>query len=116
MRHYMDRQVTPPKRVSSPTWGSPPPCKQALSNYKSFIQHICSCAGWSILHLVDQTDQPASQQCPCWMPHTCPIKLRVESFATYVWSPRINLLDTYLHVKTVKNPTGKGDNYIESCN
>ena len=22
---------TPPKRVTSPTWGPPPPCKQALS-------------------------------------------------------------------------------------
>ena len=30
MRDYMDRQVTPPKRVISPTWGPPPPCKQAL--------------------------------------------------------------------------------------
>ena len=28
----MDRRVTPPKRVTSPTWGPPPPCKQALSN------------------------------------------------------------------------------------
>ena len=28
---YMDRRVTPPKRVTSPTWGSPPPCNQALS-------------------------------------------------------------------------------------
>ena len=27
----MDRWVTPPKRVTSPTWGSPPPCKQARS-------------------------------------------------------------------------------------
>ena len=26
----MDRRVTPPKKVSSPTWGPPPPCKQAL--------------------------------------------------------------------------------------
>ena len=32
MRNYMDRRVTPPKRVSSPTWGPPPPCKQALSH------------------------------------------------------------------------------------
>ena len=31
MRYYMDRRFTPPKRVTSPTWGSPPPCKQALS-------------------------------------------------------------------------------------
>jgi len=26
----MDKGVTPPKRVTSPTWGPPPPCKQAL--------------------------------------------------------------------------------------
>ena len=26
----MDRRVIPPKRVTSPTWGPPPPCKQAL--------------------------------------------------------------------------------------
>ena len=26
----MDRRVTPPKRVTSPNWGPPPPCKQAL--------------------------------------------------------------------------------------
>ena len=32
MIDYMDRWVTPPKRVTSPTWGPPPQCKQALSN------------------------------------------------------------------------------------
>ena len=32
MRDYTDRRVTPPKRVTSPTWGPPPPCKQALSS------------------------------------------------------------------------------------
>ena len=31
MRDYVDRRVTPPKRVTSPTWGPPTPCKQALS-------------------------------------------------------------------------------------
>ena len=31
MRDCMDRRVTPPKRVTSPTWGPPPPCKQALT-------------------------------------------------------------------------------------
>ena len=31
VRHYMGRQVTPPKRVTLPTWGPPPPCKQALN-------------------------------------------------------------------------------------
>ena len=41
IRDYMDRQITPPKRVASPIWGAPPPCKQAvrpmpieLSGYK----------------------------------------------------------------------------------
>ena len=28
----MDNRVTLPKRVTSPTWGPPPPCKQALTN------------------------------------------------------------------------------------
>ena len=30
-RGYMDSQGTPPKRVTSPIWAPPPPCKQALS-------------------------------------------------------------------------------------
>ena len=30
IRDCMDRRVTPPKRVTSPSWGPPPPCKQAL--------------------------------------------------------------------------------------
>ena len=36
----MDRRVTPPKRVTSPTWRTPPPCKQALS-FKFFLQLLC---------------------------------------------------------------------------
>ena len=28
----MDRRVTPPKPVTTPTWGPPLSCKQALSN------------------------------------------------------------------------------------
>ena len=31
MRDYMDWRVTPPKLVTWPTLGLPPPCKQALS-------------------------------------------------------------------------------------
>ena len=31
MREYMDWRVTPPKRVTSPTWGPPPSCKKALN-------------------------------------------------------------------------------------
>ena len=30
LRDYMGRRVTPLNRVTSPTWGAPPPCKQAL--------------------------------------------------------------------------------------
>ena len=30
MRDYVDRRVTPPERVTSPTWDPPPSCKQAL--------------------------------------------------------------------------------------
>ena len=30
LRDYMDRWVTAPKRVTSPTWDPSPPCKQAL--------------------------------------------------------------------------------------
>ena len=37
MRDYMDRRVTPPKRVTSPTWGSSPPCKQALNQESTFM-------------------------------------------------------------------------------
>ena len=31
MSDYVDRRVTPPKRVTSPIWGTLPPCKQTLS-------------------------------------------------------------------------------------
>ena len=40
----MDKQVTPPKRVTSPTWGPPPPCKQALivlTTYKAAMSRGC---------------------------------------------------------------------------
>ena len=35
MRDYVNRRATPPKRVTSPTWSPPPPCKQALSKSKA---------------------------------------------------------------------------------
>ena len=31
MTDYMDRRVTSPKQLTLPTWGPPPPCKQALN-------------------------------------------------------------------------------------
>ena len=37
MRDCMDRRVTPPKGATSPTWGPPPPCKQALREPKDKI-------------------------------------------------------------------------------
>ena len=37
MRDCMDRWVTPPKGATSPTWGLPPPCKQALREPKDKI-------------------------------------------------------------------------------
>ena len=30
----MERLVTPPKRGTSPTWGPPPPCEQALRKFE----------------------------------------------------------------------------------
>ena len=33
IRNYMDRRVTPPRRATSPTFGPPPPCKQALKKF-----------------------------------------------------------------------------------
>ena len=35
IRDCMDRRVTPPKRVTSPSWGPPPPCKQALTGRRT---------------------------------------------------------------------------------
>ena len=42
----MDWQVAPPTRVTSPTWGPPPPCKQALREKSCIlnpdIMHVMS--------------------------------------------------------------------------
>ena len=35
IRNYMDRRVTPPRWVISPTWGPPPSCKRALRHIKN---------------------------------------------------------------------------------
>ena len=40
MRNCKDRRVTLPKRVTSPTWGPPPPCKQALKCLPSFAKRL----------------------------------------------------------------------------
>ena len=33
MRDYMDRRVTPPKRVTSPTWAPQTPCNRPLLDF-----------------------------------------------------------------------------------
>ena len=47
----MDRQVTAPKCVTLPTWGHPPPCKQAL-NYLRRRKPINSTRGFRIDNMV----------------------------------------------------------------
>ena len=50
----MDRRVTPPKRVTSPTWGPPPPCKQALGFDEISPRSLSPCSDLSsrnIFHL-----------------------------------------------------------------
>ena len=42
MKDYIKRWVTRPKRFTSPTWGPPPPCKQAL-NLFLFSRPRCRC-------------------------------------------------------------------------
>ena len=39
----MERQVTPPKWVTSPTWDPLPPCKQALRLINKFGDPIPTC-------------------------------------------------------------------------
>ena len=41
MRDYLDRRVTPPKRVPSPTWDPPPPCKRVLSFLFQYSRDDC---------------------------------------------------------------------------
>ena len=45
MRDYMNGRVTPPKQVTSPTWGPPPPCKQALSGAIIFVSQCSAIPG-----------------------------------------------------------------------
>ena len=38
MRDYMNRRVTPPKRVTSPSWGAPPLCNRPLMRDSQFVR------------------------------------------------------------------------------
>ena len=55
IRNYMDRRVTPPRRITSPTWGPPPPCKQALSESPKQLSHPRSRFYEMVFHFFPQT-------------------------------------------------------------
>ena len=64
----MDKRVTPSERVTSPTWGSPPPYKQALNQMLN-LRRIFDCFSrrfdkvvfnLKLLNLVD-SDVPSKQ-------------------------------------------------------
>ena len=54
----MDRQVTPPKRVTSPTWGPSPPCKQALKKRK---KNSSKCV--HVLRIIHKTSRGGMSRC-----------------------------------------------------
>ena len=58
IRDYMDRRVTPPKRVTSPTWGPPPPCKQALKKRK---KNSSKCV--HVLRIIHKTSRGGISRC-----------------------------------------------------
>ena len=62
MRYYMDRRVTPPKRVTSPTRGPPPPCKQALSYISLWVMVL----SWFVM----VTGLHVTSRRPCWWSRT----------------------------------------------
>ena len=49
----MDRRVTPPKRITSPTWGPPPPCKQAFKLVDVWTVVTIDYVTWKIVPKLD---------------------------------------------------------------
>ena len=47
VRDYMNRRVTPPKWVTSPTWGHPRPCKQVLKLFPVVCWNVWQ--GWALI-------------------------------------------------------------------
>ena len=67
----MNRRVTPPKKVTSPTWGPPPPFKQALTNGLFLRLHIWKMVplgvyGWT--HALEGGGGAAQPQLPLNLP------------------------------------------------
>ena len=46
MRDCIDRRITLPKRVTSPTWGPPSPCKLVLAGFGHW--QLCAIVWWSL--------------------------------------------------------------------
>ena len=66
----MDRWVTPPKKVTSPTWGPTPPCKQALNDQLPF---------GLLAHLVTKDRARVLEHCT----HTAEDRVRILASLTF---------------------------------
>ena len=89
MRDYMDRRVIPPKRVTSPTWGPPPPYKQALSYYFT-LRYVTL---WIQLRLpLRQTDNITLHYAPTHALHSIPLRHVTLRYATLRFSIHSRLL------------------------
>ena len=73
----MDRRVTPPKRITSPTWGPPPPCKQTLRMSNDFL--FLSLLG---LGIKESSVSPPDKLCSA-----CIQNRRCEEFGLVIESP-----------------------------
>ena len=89
----LHRRVTQPKRVTSPTWGPPPPCKQALRSAKqqlftcitlfcTFLCRRCTSTTWNCLVSLRMKDGSTRQRFSF-------------SFGSQIESFRIQLLKTW---------------------
>ena len=79
----MDRRVTKPKRVTSPTWGPPPPCKQALNLLFFFDTSLPS--PLSDLKCEDQNEKLLPSYLPSSSEDTCLHVLALTDAASF-WS------------------------------
>ena len=59
MRHYMNRRVTPPERVTSPTWGPPTQSKQALKRLLAFVPKVTVVERFNCISLIIKWSQIA---------------------------------------------------------
>ena len=78
----MDRRVTPAKRVTSPFWGTPPPCKQALSSYTFYGGNV-------VLVLVRSLFFHCGSFSPWW------------PLAFFIFSPPLQILIIFFQQKNV---------------